>query len=108
MSTVVGGLTVRALGPETWGAYAELAERHNGVWGGRWCTWFHTVHGEKTFEANSNRELKQRLVAEGRAHAAVVFDGVAVACLFEQAEFTYVRAKGKNHCVMRTKISPAG
>jgi hypothetical protein len=70
-----GGLTVRALGPETWGAFADLAERHNGVWGGCWCTWFHTMHAEKTFETESNRELKERLVREGKAHAALVFDG---------------------------------
>jgi hypothetical protein len=68
-------LTVRPLSVETWDAFADLAERHNGVWGGCWCTWFHTTHADKTFEAGNNRELKQRLVAEGRAHAALVFDG---------------------------------
>ena len=66
---------VRALGPETWEAFARLAERHNGVFGGCWCTWFHTFHSEKTFDAADNRALKQRLVEEGRAHAALVFDG---------------------------------
>jgi GNAT superfamily N-acetyltransferase len=189
---VVEGLTVRALGPETWDAFADLAERHNGVWGGCWCTWFHTLHAEKTFTAENNRDLKQRLVAEGQAHAAVVFDGdvavgwcqygtpeelpninhrkeydatrdrlpdyrltcffidrryrrqgvAAVALrgaleliaqagggvveaypqdvagqkvtasflysatrsLFEQAGFTYLRPKGKNHCVMSTRV----
>jgi hypothetical protein len=30
---------------------------------------------DKTFTADGNRALKQRLVGEGRAHAAVVFDG---------------------------------
>src|SRR6187397_907155 len=77
-----GELTVRPLTPETWDAFADLAERHNGVWGGCWCTWFHTMTAEKerTFEAN--RALKQRLVKEGRAHAALVFDGeVAVGWL---------------------------
>ncbi len=72
---VPGELTVRPLTPETWAAFADLAERHNGVWGGCWCTFFHTLHGEKTFEAADNRTLKERLVAEGRAHAALVFDG---------------------------------
>ncbi len=24
--------------PQTWDAFADLAERHNGVWGGCWCT----------------------------------------------------------------------
>ena len=71
----MGELVVRALAPETWHGFAALAERHNGVWGGCWCTYFHTMHDEKTFEAESNRDLKHRLVLEGRAHAALVFDG---------------------------------
>ena len=73
-------LTVRALAPDTWQAFADLVERHNGVFGGCWCTWFQTMHAEKTFQAESNREVKERLVREGKAHAALVFDGdVAVA-----------------------------
>lgn len=72
---VAGELAVRALSPETWDAFADLAERHNGVWGGCWCTFFHTMHDEKTFTAEDNRALKERLVADGRAHAALVFDG---------------------------------
>ena len=68
-------LTVRPLSPATWDAYAALIERHNGVWGGCWCTWFHTMRGEKTFDAGKNRELKHRLVEQDRAHASVVFDG---------------------------------
>ncbi|MGZ4468451.1 MAG: GNAT family N-acetyltransferase [Nocardioidaceae bacterium] len=66
--------TVKALGPDTWDAFARMAERHNGVFGGCWCTWFHTFQAEKTFTAEGNRALKQRLVDEGRAHAALVFD----------------------------------
>jgi hypothetical protein len=31
-------LTVRALTPETWDAFADLVERHNGIFGGSWCT----------------------------------------------------------------------
>ena len=68
-------LTVRALGPDTWDAFADLAERHHGVWGGCWCTWFHTSHAEKSFTVEGNRALKERLVREGKAHAALVFDG---------------------------------
>ena len=66
---------VKPLDPETWDAFARLVERHNGVFGGCWCTWFHTFHGEKTFTAEGNRALKRRLVDEDRAHAALVFDG---------------------------------
>jgi hypothetical protein len=71
---------VKPLGPDTWDAFARLAERHNGVWGGCWCIWFHPSCAEKRQSAEGNRALKQRLVNEGRAHAALVFDGdVAVA-----------------------------
>jgi hypothetical protein len=71
----VTAYTVRALGPDTWPAFAALAERNGGVWGGCWCTWFHTSFTEKKLAVESNRELKERLVHEGRAHAALVFDG---------------------------------
>jgi GNAT superfamily N-acetyltransferase len=66
---------VQPLGPDTWDAFARLLERHNGVFGGCWCTWFHTFSSEKTYTAEGNRALKQRLVNDGRAHAALVFDG---------------------------------
>ena len=66
---------VRALRPDTWVGFAGLAQRHNGVFGGCWCTYFHTMHSEKTFDADDNRSLKRRLVEEGRAHAALVYDG---------------------------------
>ena len=55
---------VRALEPKTWDAFARLAERHNGVFGGCWCTYFHTMHDEKTSGADDNRALKKRLVEE--------------------------------------------
>jgi len=71
----MGEYAVEPLGPATWDAFARLMERHNGVFGGCWCTWFHTFHAEKTFTAEGNRALKERLVQEGRAHAALVFDG---------------------------------
>jgi GNAT superfamily N-acetyltransferase len=66
---------VEPLTPQTWDAYARLMERHNGVFGGCWCTYFQTLAGEKTYDADDNRSLKQRLVEEGRAHAALVVEG---------------------------------
>jgi hypothetical protein len=66
---------VKPLGADTWDAFAQLVERHNGVFGGCWCTWFHTFHAEKTFTAEGNHALKERLVKDDRAHAALVFDG---------------------------------
>ncbi len=83
MSTVeasVDGYRIEPLGPQTWDAFADLAERHNGVWGGCWCTWFHCYPDPPERKTLGHREFKRRLVDEGRAHAALVFDGdVAVA-----------------------------
>lgn len=81
---VTGEPAVAALTPETWQPFADMVERHNGIFGGCWCTWFHTMHWEKTFDADGNRELKRELVATDRAHAALVMvDGLAVAwCQF--------------------------
>ena len=67
--------TIAALTPETWDAFAGLAERHNGVWGGCWCTWFHPACAERGQTAEGNRDLKRRWVEEGIAHAALVLDG---------------------------------
>jgi len=66
---------IRALTADTWPAYARMMKRHNGVFGGCWCTWFHTMSDEKEREYDANRSLKERLVSEGRAHAALVLDG---------------------------------
>jgi GNAT superfamily N-acetyltransferase len=50
------------------------------VWNGCWCTWFHPACAEKGESPEGNRAYKERLVREGKAHAALVFDGgVAVA-----------------------------
>src|SRR3954454_14317307 len=72
----VDTLTVRALAPETWDAFAALAERHNGVWGGCWCVWFHPDGPERA--ELGNRDFKRLLVEQGRAHAALVFDGAVL------------------------------
>jgi hypothetical protein len=69
-----GPYTIKALDTSTWVAFADLAERHGGVWGGCWCTWFHPSCVERD-AVGERRTYKQRLVTEGRAHAALVFDG---------------------------------
>ena len=73
----MGEYMVKPLGPDNWDAFAQLAGLHNGVWNGCWCTWFHTLYAEKDKgrTSESNRALKEQLVIEGRAHAALVFDG---------------------------------
>lgn len=85
---------VRALAPETWDAFAAMVERHNGVFGGCWCTWFHTMAADKERAYDANRALKERLVDDGRAHAALVFDGdeaVAWAQFGSPAELPNIR-----------------
>jgi len=60
----VSEYTIKPLGPGTWEDFAQLGGRHNGVWNGCWCTWFHTLNAEKDKgrTAESNRALKERLV----------------------------------------------
>jgi GNAT superfamily N-acetyltransferase len=74
-----GTYTIKALGPDTWEAFARLAEKHNGVWGGCFCTWFHPRRKAEGLEdeVDAGRPYKELLVHEGRAHAALVFDGDA-------------------------------
>lgn len=67
---------VKPLEARTWDAFARLVSKHNGVWGGCWCTWFHAERYDKeAAAAEGAKAMKQRLVREGRAHAALVFDG---------------------------------
>ena len=68
-------LTIRPLAPDTWRAFADLVERHNGVFGGCWCTYFHSLSRDKERTYESNRDLKCQWVEDGRAHAALVFEG---------------------------------
>ena len=68
---------IKPLTTETWPAFAALAEKHNGVWGGCWCCWFHADTQVDGKHAAGNRAFKQRMVDEGVAHAALVFEGDA-------------------------------
>ena len=66
---------VRPLTLETFPAWRALAQKHNGVWGGCYCSYFHG-DTEQTVKSEFDRPtFKERLVAEGIAHAALVFDG---------------------------------
>ena len=42
--------------------FADLVERHNGVFGGCWCTYFHSLTRDKDRTYESNRDLKCQLV----------------------------------------------
>lgn len=71
----VDGYRVEPLTPRTWEPFAELVERHNGIFGGCWCVWFHCHPDPPERHELGNRAFKEQMVREGRAHAALVFDG---------------------------------
>lgn len=66
---------VTTLSPETWPAFDALVQRHNGIFGGCWCVWFHPDSDERGPGAEGNRAYKKLLVERGEAHAALVMDG---------------------------------
>jgi GNAT superfamily N-acetyltransferase len=69
-------LHARPLDVTTWRDFARLVEDHNGVWGGCWCMPFHPAQRERSEKDPAhNRSDKEALVREGRAHAALVYEG---------------------------------
>lgn len=68
--------TIKPLDSDTWDDYARLLDKHKGAGfgAGCWCTWFHP-DSETGDKAETGRACKERLVREGKAHAAVVFHG---------------------------------
>ena len=89
-------LTSKPLTPATWPAFARLVEKHNGIFGGCWCISFHLGPGEGKKGALAYRAMKEERVRQGRAHAALVFDGPAAVgwCQFgPTAELPNIRSK---------------
>lgn len=66
---------IRPLTPETYPAWLALAQKHNGVWGGCYCSYFHGDTARTIKREHDGPTFKERLVAEGIAHAALVLDG---------------------------------
>jgi GNAT superfamily N-acetyltransferase len=66
---------VKPLDKSTWPDFARLVEKHNGVWGGCWCMSFHEEGVGRNKTVGQNRSEKEARVREGRAHAALVYDG---------------------------------
>ena len=66
---------IKPLTPETFPAWLALAQKHNGVWGGCYCSYFHDDTEHTVKDEYDRPTFKQRLVTEGVAHAALVFDG---------------------------------
>jgi len=84
----MGEYQIRGLSSQTWDAFAELCAGHSGGgFGGCWCTYFHNATNAErraavdalpapdgADRASMCRAYKRKLVSEGRAHAALVFD----------------------------------
>ena len=89
-------LTSKPLGPDTWDAFARLVEKHGGIFGGCWCISFHLEPGEEKRGGAAYKEMKRARVMQGRAHAALVFDGPRAVgwCQFgPPAELPNIRSK---------------
>lgn len=95
---------IKALDEDTWSDFARLVEKHNGVWGGCWCLYFHQ---KGTGSQEGNKEKKRELVCEGRAQAALVYDGANVVgwCQFGRPE-DLPRIYHKKGYAQRARESP--
>lgn len=84
----MAAFTVKALDQTTWSDFAGLVEKHNGIWGGCWCMAFHAEGIGRKKTPAQNRAEKECRVREGRAHAALVYDGAVCVgwCQFGAAE----------------------
>lgn len=71
----MAGYVIEALHPGTWPMFAQLVEQQGGLFGRCWCVAFHPAPAGYESSKEANRALKERLVAEGLAHAALVTDG---------------------------------
>ncbi len=68
-------LGTKPLDAETWPDFARLVENHHGVWNGCWCLGFHEEGAPGVHTPEQRRNLKTARVREGRAHAALVYNG---------------------------------
>ena len=67
--------SVRELRSATWPDFERMVEKHNGVWGGCWCTAFHLTNEESKKWSGKHQEYKEKLVRANQSHAALVYDG---------------------------------
>jgi GNAT superfamily N-acetyltransferase len=73
--TEVDGYRIEPLSSASWAAFAAMVERNTGLFSGCWCIHFHCHPDPPERREIGNRAMKEQLVREGRAHAALVFDG---------------------------------
>ncbi len=66
----------KELSPTTWSDFEALFAKHNGVWGGCWCMFYHTK-GEFLIKEHGpeNKKTKKALVKKRRTHGIIVYSG---------------------------------
>jgi hypothetical protein len=66
----------KELSPTTWPDFEALFAKHNGVWGGCWCMFYHTK-GELLIKDHGpeNKKAKKTLVKKRRTHWIIVYSG---------------------------------
>ena len=66
----------KELTPRTWQDFEALFAKHNGVWGGCWCMFYHTK-GEFLIKGHApeNKKTKRELVKKKRTHGIIVYSG---------------------------------
>ncbi len=69
-------LSTQPLTPDNFAQFATLVDAHNGVFGGCWCLGFHD-RSLFALPYEQKRAAKRAMVEEGKAHAALVFEGDA-------------------------------
>ena len=117
--------SVAPLSTLTWNAFAEMVERHNGIFGGCRCTDFHDCifvdkrfrrEGLATVALNGALDLIAEQgggvvegypheIGEKRMNNSFVYNGTRR--MYEQAGFDFVRPKGLKNTVMRRTVQPA-
>jgi hypothetical protein len=68
-------LATKPLDAVTWPDFERLVADHHGVWNGCWSLNFHEEGVPGVYIPEQRRVLKKVRVQEGRAHAALVYDG---------------------------------
>lgn len=70
------GYAFKELSKSTWPDFEKLFAKHDGVWGGCWCMFYHQqgsfpLGGQ--VHANQNMRKKQALVSQRRSHGIIVY-----------------------------------
>jgi hypothetical protein len=72
--------SAKGLTSSTWPDFEKLFSKHNGVWGGCWCMFYHK-QGEFQIKGHAleNKRAKKALVRRGKSHGIIIYtDGKPV------------------------------